>query len=332
MNFLTKYWLRLKWKQQNYQPPIEKSDEEHVCAFCNEHYTGNYCPQCGLQYGRERFTWRSILLNLMDLWGVGKRNVFRTIWHLLWRPGHLMYDFLRYKHRAYFPPVPLLVATCLLFTLLVNVFNIKWSQDLDSVYEIHNSVEKTKADVNKTMGVQDVPMTAEEQLEEKQLEEALNKQMMSLEELLKAERQWSRNHMEYSLVISTLLFILLASWIFYQSPRIQLSIVESFYVQIYIACQMMLIAIPYTLINGEITESSWLPYPLPSILAFAILVVDYYQLCGYSLWGTIWRLIAMVCVYILVGTIIGLILTVTFVLAPVVTGFSIGICTFPPIN
>ena len=138
--------------------------------------------------------------------------------------------------------------------------------------------------------------------------------------------------MEYSLVISTLLFILLASWIFNQSPRIQLSIVESFYVQIYIACQMMLIAIPYTLINGEITESSWLPYPLPSFLAFAILVVDYYQLCGYSLWGTIWRLIAMVCVYILVGTIIGLILTVTFVLAPVVTGFSIGICTFLPIN
>jgi len=331
MNFFTKLWLRLEWKQQNYQPPIEKSDEEHVCAFCNEHYSGNYCPQCGLQYGRERFTWKTVSLNLMDLWGIGNRNVFLTIWHLLWRPGYLIYDFLRNKHRAYFPPVPLLVAICLLFTLFVNIFNIKWSNDLDSVYDLHTTVEKTRAETNKTLEEQGEIKTEEQQIVEKKIEEKLDKRMLSLEELLKAERQWSRDHIEYSLVISTLLFILLASWIFYQSPRIQLSIVESFYVQIYIACQMMLIAIPYTLINGEITESSTLPYPLPSILAFAILVVDYYQLCGYSLWGTIWRLIAMIGVYILVGTILGIMFTIIFVLAPTFTSFAAGFFTLLPV-
>lgn len=336
MNLLTKYWLRLKWKQANYHPPIVKSNEEHVCSFCNEHYTGNYCPQCGLEYGRERFTWRTVLLNLMDLWGVGKRNVFLTIWHLMWRPGYLMYDFLRNKHRAYFPPVPLLVATCLLFTLLVNIFGIKWSKDLDSVYELHAKMEETKAETDKTIKEQDATTTEwkteEEKLREIKIEETVEKQMLSLEEVMKAERQWGRNHMEYSLVLSTLLFILLASWIFYQSPRIQLTIIESFYVQIYIACQMMLIAIPFTLINGEIWESSWLPYPLPTILTFAILVIDYYQLSGYSLWGTIWRLIAMIGIYTLVGTIIGIMIAVLFILAPLFfTGFAAGALTLLPV-
>jgi hypothetical protein len=114
------------------------------------------------------------------------------------------------------------------------------------------------------------------------------------------------------------LFILLASWIFYQSPRIKLTIVESFYVQTYIACQMMIVAIPYTLIRGEICASETLPYPLPSLLSFAILVVDYHQLCGYSIWGTIWRLFLMIGTYLLFGTIIGIIFTVLYLVIPII--------------
>lgn len=324
MNIFTKYWLRLEWKQQNYQPPIEKSDEEHVCAYCNEHYSGNYCPQCGLQYGRDRFTWKTVALNMMDLWGIGNRNVFLTIWHLMWRPGYLMYDYLRSKHRAYFPPIPLLVAICLLFTLLANLFDIKWNKDLDDVYDIPSTVVEKRAEANNTMEVQDMETaeakTEEQIIQEKKYEAILDKQILSLEEMMKAERQWSRDHIEYSLVISTFLFILLASWIFHQSPRIQLTVVESFYVQMYISCQMMIVAIPYTLITKEICESSMLPYPLPSLLAFAILVADYHQLCGFSLWGTIWRLFVMVFSYILFGAVFGILLTVIYLFIPLITG------------
>ena len=304
MNFITKLWLRLEWQQKHYQPTIVKSDEEHVCAFCGEHYTGNFCPQCGLEFGRERFTWRTMLLNLMDLWGVGRRNVFLTIGHLLWRPGYLMYDYLRAKHRAYFPPVPLLVAICLLFTLLVHTFDINWDQDLD--LDIQDTIENSQN------------TTYDEEVTDREVKEKMEKQLISIEKMLKAEKEWSRDHLEYSLIISTFLFILLASWIFYQSPRIKLTIVESFYVQTYIACQMMIVAIPYTLIRGEICASGTLPYPLPSLLSFAILVVDYHQLCGYSIWGTIWRLFLMIGTYLLFGTIIGIIFTVLYLVIPII--------------
>lgn len=340
MNIFTKYWLRLKWKQQNYQPPIEKSDEEHVCPFCNEPYSGNYCPQCGLQYGRDRFTWKTVSLNLMDLWGIGNRNVFLTIGHLMWRPGYLIHDFLRSKHRAYFPPIPLLVATCLLFTLMVSTLHITWDKDLDAIYDMHTPLEEGQSgtvgretfalSIEKKDEAQEAKKgtkkDAKEEKEDKQnekLTQTLSNQILSLENLMKAERQWSRDNIAYSLIISNLLVILLASWIFRQSPRIQLSTVESFYVQMYIACQMMLIAIPYTLITWEICESSFLPYPLPSLLSFAILVVDYHQLCGYSLWGTIWRLIALGFNYTIFGTIVAVVFTVIYLVFPVITDLTI---------
>jgi hypothetical protein len=173
MNFITKLWLRLEWQQKHYQPTIVKSDEEHVCAFCGEHYMGNFCPQCGLEFGRERFTWRTMLLNLMDLWGVGRRNVFLTIGHLLWRPGYLMYDYLRAKHRAYFPPVPLLVAICLLFTLLVHTFDINWDQDLD--LDIQDTIENSQN------------TTYDEEVTDREVKEKMEKQLISIERMLKAE-------------------------------------------------------------------------------------------------------------------------------------------------
>ena len=69
---------------------------------------------------------------------------------------------------------------------------------------------------------------------------AFEHQLLSLEHILKVERQWSRDHIEYSLVLSNILIILLAGWIVHRSPRINLTMVESFYVQMYISCQMML--------------------------------------------------------------------------------------------
>lgn len=316
MNPITKAWHRLEWQQQHFQPSIEKTDEEHVCAFCGEQYCGNFCPQCGLQYGRDRFTWKTVALNLMDLWGVGRRNVFSTIGHLLWRPGYLMHDYLRSKHRAYFPPIPLLVATCLLFSLMINVLHIGWSEDFDSAYDFHEVVESEQQKRQ-----QDGSATQDIDLEVKL---AFEHQLLSLEHILKVERQWSRDHIEYSLVLSNILIILLAGWIFHRSPRINLTMVESFYVQMYISCQMMLIAIPVTLITWCVHESGVLPYLLPSVLAFVILVIDYYQLCGFSLWGTVWRVSVMALANLLALVSLGITFGVLYLMFPVIQEIIAG--------
>lgn len=294
MNVLTKAWLRLKWKQENYQPPIEKSDEEHVCAYCNEHYSGNYCPQCGLQYGRERFTWKTVALNMMDLWGMGNRNIATTLWHLVWRPGYMIGDYLRSKHRAYFPPVPLLVVTCLLFTLMVSTFHISWNTDLDTAYKVEFEKEYEKGiNLSKQFPGVEVEEVKKDQ-ETLEFEKVFSQRMESLNELLKAQQQWCRDHIEYALLISNIFMILAAGWVFRFSPRMgKLTLVESFYAQMYIDCQMMLITIPYTLITWQVYEAFILPYLLPFPIALIVLIYDYYQLCGFTLWGTIWRLAMM---------------------------------------
>jgi hypothetical protein len=256
----------------------------------------------------------------MDLWGIGNRNVFLTIWHLLWRPGYLMYDYLRSKHRAYFPPIPLLVAICLLFTLMVSALNITWDTSMDAIYDIHTNYEEGISVAGGNQPVSKTINNKEKGEQPTKVEKKLSKQILSLENLMKAQRQWSRDHIEYSLVISNLIFILLASWIFHQSPRIQLTIVESFYVQMFIVCQMMIIAIPYTLISWEICESTLLPYLLPTLLSFVILIIDYYQLCGFSIWGTIWRVLIMIFVYFMFSTFIGTLLTIAYLLFPLIEG------------
>jgi len=290
MNRLTQALHRLEWKQQHYQPTIEKSDEEHVCAYCNEHYTGNYCPQCGLQYGRERFTWKSVALNMMDLWGMGNRNIATTLWHLIWRPGYMIGDYLRSKHRAYFPPVPLLVVTCLLFSLMISTLHISWDTDLNIAY---------KAEFEEGINLsQQLPGANVEEIkqdkEDLELKKVFEQRMESLNDLLKAQQQWDRDHIEYALIISNIFMILAAGWVFRFSPRMgKLTLVESFYAQMYIDCQMMLITIPYTLITWQVCEAYVLPYLLPFPIALVVLIYDYYQLCGFSLWGTIWRLAMM---------------------------------------
>lgn len=294
MNAVNKAFHRLEWKQQHYQPTIEKSDEEHVCAYCNEHYTGNYCPQCGLQYGRERFTWKSVALNMMDLWGMGNRNIAVTLWHLVWRPGYMIGDYLRNKHRAYFPPVPLLVVTCLLFTLMVSTLHISWNTDLDTAYKVEFEKEYEKGiNLSKQLPGVEVEEVKKDQ-ETLEFEKVFSQRMESLNELLKAQQQWCRDHIEYSLLISNIFMILAAGWVFRFSPRMgKLTLVESFYAQMYIDCQMMLITIPYTLITWQVYEAFILPYLLPFPITLIVLIYDYYQLCGFTLWGTIWRLAMM---------------------------------------
>ena len=199
---------------------------------------------------------------------------------------------------------------------MINVLHIGWSEDFDSAYDFHEVVESEQLKRQ-----QDGSATQDIDLEVKL---AFEHQLLSLEHILKVERQWSRDHIEYSLVLSNILIILLAGWIFHRSPRINLTMVESFYVQMYISCQMMLIAIPVTLITWCVHESGVLPYLLPSVLAFVILVIDYYQLCGFSLWGTIWRVSVMALANLLALVSLGITFGVLYLMFPVIQEIIAG--------
>ena len=93
---------------------------DHVCINCGEAFTGRFCPQCGQAGYWSRFSWRQAFLNLLDIWGLGNRPIFRTIRDLFWRPGYMVKDYLNGHRQHYFPPFKLLAIT-VVFTLFVSM-------------------------------------------------------------------------------------------------------------------------------------------------------------------------------------------------------------------
>lgn len=98
-------------------PPADLT--EHVCINCGEEFTGRFCPQCGQAGYWSRFSWRQAFLNLLDIWGLGNRPIFRTIRDLFWRPGYMVKEYLNGHRQHYFPPFKLLAIT-IVFTLFFS--------------------------------------------------------------------------------------------------------------------------------------------------------------------------------------------------------------------
>lgn len=106
-------------RRQREKPALPAADHtKHVCINCGEEFTGRFCPQCGQAGYWNRFSWRQAFLNLLDIWGLGNRPIFRTIRDLFWRPGYMARDYLTGHRQNYFPPFKLMAVT---IVLLISV-------------------------------------------------------------------------------------------------------------------------------------------------------------------------------------------------------------------
>lgn len=83
--------------------------QQHRCHCCHAEYVGRFCPHCGQQAGSKHITWKSVWTGALDLWGVGSRSFFYTLWQLLWRPGYLIADYISGRRQVSFPPIKMLV-------------------------------------------------------------------------------------------------------------------------------------------------------------------------------------------------------------------------------
>ena len=105
-----------EWKQH----PVDYkySGEKHRCDCCGEEHEGNYCPLCGQKASHGPVTWKSVWAGIMELWGLHSRSLPYTAWQLLFRPGHLMRDYVTGKRQVSFPPVKMLVLLGVIVYLL----------------------------------------------------------------------------------------------------------------------------------------------------------------------------------------------------------------------
>lgn len=132
---------RLKRFRAWQREPIHYTTEglgEHRCANCGHTFEGNYCPVCGQAADDGPITWKALRRSIMAVWGMGSRSAPVTIWQLLWRPGHLMRDYLSGHKRASCPPMNLLFIMAVVYAIAAWLANMMYGTPTEIVTQSTN--------------------------------------------------------------------------------------------------------------------------------------------------------------------------------------------------
>lgn len=204
--------------------PVEECDEVR-CLNCGEVYRGRYCPSCGQQADIRRFKTRRLLGSLFVLAVGGDNMFFGTCLNLLYRPGHMVRDYLCGVRARYFQPVRMLLCMVAVYALALFL--------ITSDYEMFGIAEQ----VQLTEGVHS---------------ESLQRAMGFVSGILS-------NNVVYAL-LSTLVYVLPYKLMFrrYKIRRPDgversLNTAEHFYTMVYVSCQSMLISfalLPFCRMEG----------------------------------------------------------------------------------
>lgn len=229
-------------KQKKCVVKVDNDETRRCCSSCGHHFVGRFCPQCGLDNLYQRLTVKSAWHSFLDIWGMGNRPMFRTLRDLFWRPGYMIGDYIDGKRGLYFPPFKMMAILVIILVLIENFVSGS------SLSDIH---------FNSDGGVE--------------IENTIN--------ILNKAFAWVNEHkLVYYLSLSAL--SVLSMWLFFSwrtkpekhksadKPR-RLNVVETFYSEVYIGNQGLIISIIDALCFHFLKEI------VPFLLVFIILIRIY---------------------------------------------------------
>ena len=269
-----------EWQQKPYEvAPL--SEQEHECATCGTHYTGNFCPRCGQSQRIGRYSFKIAFLNFLDVWGLGNRGMFRTIRDLLLRPGYMIRDYLSGMQMAYFPPFKLFFLLAALSILVTNGINIKGKnfnkEENKPEVQMEKTVDSATPETIPQYQDGETDFTNPEDIEVAEME---GKVFLNIRSIFDSfGRLIDRFPNLFALLM--LMFDSVFLYLFFRHcPHIpDLRFSELFVAMVYIADMYLILS---TVLNFFcIRELSFF------LLLLAIIPLK--QLSGYSWWGTIWR-------------------------------------------
>lgn len=246
--------------------------EKHRCSCCGEEHEGNYCPLCGQKASQGPVTWKSMWAGIMEIWGMHSRSLPYTAWQLLFRPGHLMRDYVTGKRQISFPPVKMLVVLGVVVYLLGH-----WLSPKDYTHEI-GKITATGFFYY--------------------INYAWN--------WLQKHDEWVTLITFSALILPTWYVFRHAPLL----KRHTLP--QGFFIQVFVANQSLILELIILLLALMMffVPYQQIKYILVIILPL-YLCIDYKQLFGYSWWGTLWRLLMMLVICLLfslaVGSVIGIV-------------------------
>ena len=249
MERLRDYYNRFRqWQERPYEHKLNSDQVQH-CNNCGCDFTGNFCPVCSQKAGLGRVGWRSVRQGIMDIWGLGTRSLLYSVWQLLWRPGHLIGDYIDGKRQVSFPPVKMLFIIAVVYSMIFYWF-------FPDVLGI-NITEMEFSD---------------------------NKEVQAVADNITAKMK--ENYSWFSMLMAVL--AVLPTWIMFRfSPRRSLhTLPEGFFIQVFLSVVMLVLGFllfPLGFISPEVYTFTC------AIFYGIYYIVVYKYLFGYGLWGTLWR-------------------------------------------
>lgn len=234
------------------------------------------------EVSHERLTVKRAVLLFMETWGLGSRNIFYTMWHLIWRPGYMMSDYINGHRKRYLQPF------FMFFVLTLILVQMAWALDVQ--------LPKNR----------DMTLTAFKFIYEHNESFTVKQKSVILEtaQWLDKVHDWRDDNRAWDLIIHSIGICLITWLLWRKSPRIGQgewvvdigTMVEGYnFAEImtaiaYILCQMQMLSIftmicfrklPFDHIHGFML--------VPELILFVILLIDFKQLFQRKWWATIWR-------------------------------------------
>lgn len=193
--------------------------EDNVCHClnCGTDFIGNFCPNCGQSSKTRRLTFGQALDNFLGAFVNMERGLVHTCLELLYRPGYMMYDYVKGHRVEYVKPIQLLFLLSTLYLLLKYVLYIGWDLSIN------------------------IEMTDPDQTERFQW----------IRDIM---RYIDSNQAISSLL--TVVIMLFPYWLSFRRTKIgkEICLAEFFFVMVYVSCQQMLFSLlhlPLQRLAGE---------------------------------------------------------------------------------
>lgn len=124
MIYFKEWWRRFRaWQERPFHYKNRSKGIQH-CANCGTTFNDNFCPRCGQAAGHGRVGWNTIRYGVMEMWNLESRSLITTLLQLLFRPGHLIDDYLSGKRQTSYPPVKMLLMVAVGIDIIRHLFGI----------------------------------------------------------------------------------------------------------------------------------------------------------------------------------------------------------------
>ena len=234
------------------------------------------------EVSHERITIKRAVLAFMETWGLGSRNIFYTMWHLIWRPGYMISDYLNGHRKRYLQPFFMFFVLTLILVQLAWALSVQLPKNRDMTLEAFQFLREHNTSFSS---------------EQKTT-------ILNVAQWLDKVHDWRDENRAWDIMIHSITICLITWLLWRKSPRIGqgewvvdsgtmvvgYNFAEIVTVITYILCQLQLVSmvamvcfrkLPFDHIHGFMI--------VPELILFVILLIDFKQLFQRKWWPTIWR-------------------------------------------